>query len=38
MQADELAFQEGTFDALFVLRCENEKVAEIWMKGNITTS
>jgi predicted ester cyclase len=25
-------------DALFVLRCENDKIAEIWMKSNITTS
>lgn len=25
-------------DAMFVLRCENDRVAEIWMKGSITTS
>jgi predicted ester cyclase len=25
-------------DALFVLRCENNKIAEIWMKSNITSS
>ena len=25
-------------DALFVLRCENDKVAEIWMKSNFTSS
>ncbi|HEY94089.1 MAG TPA: ester cyclase [Dehalococcoidia bacterium] len=25
-------------DSLFVLRCENDKIAEIWMKGIITSS
>ncbi|UCG54007.1 MAG: nuclear transport factor 2 family protein [Dehalococcoidia bacterium] len=25
-------------DSLFVLRCENDKIAEIWMKGNTTLS
>ena len=25
-------------DALFVLRCENDKLAEVWMKSNIVSS
>ena len=25
-------------EALFVFRCENDKIAEIWMKSNITSS